>query len=109
MENQTVNEGKTIAIIAYLWWIGLIIAFILNNDKRNSFATFHIRQMIGLSLLSLANYFVIREYVNSWGASVVDLLLFVLWLVGFIGALQGEEKKIPLLGDQFQDWFKNVG
>ncbi len=109
MENQTVNEGKTIAIIAYLWWIGLIIAFIMNNDKRNSFATFHIRQMIGLSLLSLANYFVIREYINSWGAGVVDLCLFVLWLIGFIGALQGEEKKIPLLGDQFQDWFKNVG
>lgn len=109
MENQTVKEGKSIAIIAYLWWIGLIVAFIMNNDKRNSFATFHIRQMIGLCLLSLANYFVIREYINSWGAGLIDLGLFVFWIIGFIGALQGEEKKIPLLGNQFQDWFKNVG
>lgn len=109
MENHTVKEGKTIAIIAYLWWIGLIIAFLMNNEKRNSFATFHIRQMIGLSLLSLANYFILREFVNSWGANIVDLFLFVLWIIGFIGALQGEEKRIPLLGDQFQEWFKNVG
>ena len=35
MENQTVNDGKTIAIISYLWWIGLIIAFISNWYKRN--------------------------------------------------------------------------
>ena len=47
MENHTVYEGKTMAIISYFWWIGLIIAFIMNNNKKNTFASFHIRQMIG--------------------------------------------------------------
>ncbi|NOR27392.1 MAG: hypothetical protein GQ540_02570 [Lutibacter sp.] len=108
MENQTVTEGKTIAIISYITWFGTLIAFIINNDKRNSFAAFHIRQMVGLSLFSLANIFVVGLYVNSGISGLISLILFVFWIIGFIGAIQGEEKKIPLLGDLFQEWFKGI-
>ncbi len=41
----------------------------------------------------------------SW---IVSIFIFVLWIIGFIGAIQGEEKKVPLLGDLFQDWFKGI-
>ena len=44
MENTTVNEGKTMAIIAYVTVIGTIIAYFMNKDKNNSFAEFHIKQ-----------------------------------------------------------------
>jgi len=108
MENQTVNEGKTTAIISYITWIGTIIAFIMNNDKRNSFAAFHIRQMIGLSIFSLVNTFIIARYGGVWASGIVGLGLFVLWIIGFVGAIQGEEKKVPLVGDLFQDWFKGI-
>ena len=108
MENQTVQEGKTIAIISYITWIGTLVAFIMNNDKKNSFAAFHIRQMIGLSLFSLANVFIIARFIGGWASGAISLGLFVLWIIGLIGAVQGEEKKIPLLGDLFQDWFKSV-
>jgi uncharacterized membrane protein len=109
MENTTVTEGKTMAIISYITWIGTLIAFIMNNDKKNSFAAFHIRQMIGLSIFSIANSFIIGRYVNYYVAGAINLVLFVLWIIGFIGAIQGEEKKIPLFGDMFQDWFKGIG
>lgn len=109
MDNQTVNEGKTIAIISYITWIGTLIAFIMNNEKRNSFAAFHIRQMVGLSILSLINSFIIGRYAGTWITAGIGLALFVLWIIGFIGALQGEERKIPILGDSFQDWFKGIG
>ena len=107
MDQNTVNEGKTMAIISYLWFIGLIIAFIMNNSKKNTFAQFHIRQMIGLSLLYLVNQYVIAKFIPIAGM-IVGLGLLVLWIIGFIGAIQGEEKKAPLLGDQFQDWFKGI-
>lgn len=109
MENQTVNEGKTTAIISYLWIIGWIIAFIMNNDKKNSFASFHIRQSLGLViLLTIIN---ILDWQMGLGmiSWILDIGVFVLWILGFIGAIQGEEKKIPLLGDQFQEWFKGIG
>ena len=109
MENTTVNEGKNIAIISYLWIIGLIIAFIMNNDKKNSFAAFHIRQMVGLTLLSIAIGIVSRFADLGYIGSILGLFSFALWVIGFIGAIQGEEKSVPLLGDMFQDWFKDIG
>jgi len=107
MENTTVNEGKTAAIISYFWWIGLVIAFIMNSSKKNPFTSFHIRQILGLLLLSLLNG-LIYKYVGATAGGIIGLGLFVLWIIGFIGAVQGEEKRIPLLGDMFQDWFKGI-
>ncbi len=105
--NGTVEEGKTMAIISYITLIGTIIAYVMNNDKKNSFASFHIRQMIGLSIISLINSFGIARFSGTVSL-IISLILFVLWIIGFIGAIQGEEKKVPLLGDMFQEWFKGI-
>jgi len=109
MENTTVTEGKTIAIISYITFIGTIIAFIMNNDKKNSFAAFHIRQMIGIILLGIAINVIARIANLGMISTILSLLPVILWVIGFIGVLQGEEKKVPLLGDMFQDWFKGIG
>ncbi len=109
MENSTVTSGKTIAIISYLWIIGWIIAFFMNNSKKNSFASFHIRQSLGLIIiLTIMN---ILEWkfnlgIISW---IVEIALIILWIIAFIGVLQGQEKKVPFLGDMFQQWFKGIG
>jgi uncharacterized membrane protein len=108
MDNYTVKEGKTIAIISYITWIGTIIAFLMNNDKRNYFASFHIRQSMGLAILSLLNSFVIIKFFDFWTLGIISLSIFILRIVGLVGAIQGEEKRIPLFGDAFQDWFKNI-
>lgn len=108
MENQTVNEGKTTAIISYITIIGTVIALIMNSSKKNSFASFHIRQMIGLTLLGMVNQYIITKFLGNTVGMVIAIVLFVLWIIGFIGAIQGNEKSIPVLGDQFQDWFKNI-
>jgi len=109
MYNQTVNEGKTIAIISYLTIIGTVIAFIMNQNKQNSFASFHIRQSIGIGLLSFVISFITRFTYFNWIDNLMWLGVFAFWVIGLIGAAQGEERKIPLLGDQFQEWFKNIG
>lgn len=109
MYNQTVNEGKTIAIISYLTIIGTVIAFIMNQNKQNSFASFHLRQSIGIGLLSFAISFITRFTYFNWIDNLMWLGIFAFWVIGLIGAAQGEERKIPLLGDQFQKWFKNIG
>lgn len=108
MNNFNINEGKTIAIISYITWIGTLIAFIMNNDKRNQFAAFHIRQMIGLSIFSLGNTFLLASYVSDLTTSLISAGLFVLWIIGLVGAAKGERKSVPLVGDIFQDWFKGI-
>ena len=108
MENQTVNEGKTTAIISHLWIIGLIIAFFMNNNKKNSFASFYIRQMVGLNLIQLLNGWIIYKFIGGTAGAIVGFIVFILWVISLIGAIKGEEKLVPAIGLQFQDWFKNI-
>lgn len=109
MNTGTINEGKTIAIISYITVIGTIIAFIMNNDKHNSFAAFHIRQALGLVLLGFAINLLGRYIDSLLPLGILGFGVLILWIIGLIGAIQGEEKRVPLLGDQFQEWFKNIG
>lgn len=108
MENFTVKEGKTNAIISYLTIIGTLVAFILNKDKKNYFSSFHIRQSIGLNILYFANQWIIYKYLGSTAGWIVGVAIFVLWIIGIIGAVNEEEKLVPFLGDKFQEWFKNI-
>ncbi len=105
LPENNVESGKTTAIISYI----TIIALVLNNSKKNSFASFHIRQMIGLNILQILNTWIIGTYISEMASSVVGIGLLVLWVIGFMGVMKGEEKKVPIVGDQFQEWFKNIG
>ncbi len=108
MENPTAEEGKTIAIISYITLIGLIIAFIMNNDKKNAFASFHIRQSTGIILLAIViNVIFYIVYVPILPL-ILSIGLLVLWILGLISAVQGEMKPVPVLGVQFQQWFKGM-
>ncbi|MEE4000535.1 hypothetical protein V1T75_09295 [Tenacibaculum sp. FZY0031] len=108
MENLTVNEGKTEAIISHFTVIGLIIGFILNMNKRNDFASFYIRQMLGLNVLQLLNGWVVYRYLGSNAGWIVGVLLFVLWLISLLAVLKGEKKLVPVVGEQFQNLFKGI-
>jgi len=109
MNTNTVKDGKTIAIISYITIIGLIIAFVMNQNKKNYFASFHIRQAIGIALLDLV-ISMVANYMNlGIIGTVLGLGALALSIIGIIGAVQGEERKIPFLGDQFQEWFKSIG
>ena len=109
MENLTTDEGKPTAIIAYLWVIGLVIAFLMNSTKKNAFASFHIRQAVGLIAIHLIIQLVDRFLGMGMLTWVFDIGLLILWVLGIFSAIQGEEKTVPLLGDQFQEWFKGIG
>jgi len=109
MYNQSVSEGKTMAIISYITIIGTLVAFIMNQNKRNYFAAFHIRQALGIFLTGLIVNFLQRYIDYNWVDILLSMGVFVLWIIGLISAVQGEEKTVPLLGDQFQEWFRNIG
>ncbi|WP_310554943.1 hypothetical protein [Flavobacterium sp.] len=107
MENN-IEQGKQTAIIAYLTIIGAVIAIFMNNESKNPFASFHIRQSLGIFLSWFAlGYFV--SYFDNWGVSSgFYLFIFILWVYGFVGAIQGEQKLVPIVGEFFQKLFKNI-
>ncbi len=99
---------KTIAIIAYLHLIGAIIALFMNLENKNSFASFHIRQGLGLSLTQiLCGYFI--GYFNSFMITFSFwIFVSILWFYGFWHAINNQMKPIPLLGNYFQKIFNKV-
>jgi uncharacterized membrane protein len=107
MTEQTIQEGRTMAIIAYFTFVGLIIAIIMNLDKKNPFTTFHIRQMLGLVIMLLVSN-ITEAYLNSWLGTIFWVITFVSWIFGLFHAIKSEAKPIPVLGDKFQEWFANI-
>lgn len=108
MTNPTNDSGKNTAIISYITVIGAIIALFMNMENKSSFASFHIRQALGIFIsFFLIGYFI--GYFDSWLiSSAFYIFYFILWIYGFLGALQGKMNLIPLLGKQFQNLFKNI-
>lgn len=107
MNYNSIADGKNTAIISYLWIIGLLIAFIMNQNKRNRFAAFHIRQSLGISLFSFGLSLITKFGIPIFG-SILFLGLFVLWVIGLLSAIKGEEKPVPLVGELFQNWFSTL-
>ena len=96
-------DAKTKAIVAHITLIGWIIALVVNqNENKEEFTSFYIRQMLGLILLSIVLSFI--PFVNLFGW----IIAFVLWLLSLIGAASGETKLTPIVGEYFQDWFKSL-
>ncbi|MBN4047118.1 hypothetical protein JYU05_01075 [bacterium AH-315-P13] len=104
---ETIKQGKTLAIVSYFTFVGLLIALILNLEKKNPFTTFHIRQMFGLIIMLIVSN-VTEKYIDSWLGSSFWIITFVCWLYGLFYALKGEYKEIPYLGAKFQEWFRNI-
>lgn len=81
-------DTKTTGIVAYLTWVGLLIAF-LAGDKEG--AKFHINQALVIMLFTLAS--VIPFIGWLWG-----VFMLVCWVMGLIAAIKEEEKEVPLIG-----------
>lgn len=106
---NTADKGKNTAIVAYMTIIGAVIAIFMNQEENKSdFASFHIRQALGLFLsFFILGYFV--GYANSWTVTFAFYLFyFILWIYGFLGAVQQQKREIPLVGSFFQNIFKNL-
>ena len=106
--NNEANDGKTAAIVAYLTIVGTIIAYFMNNDSKNSFASFHIRQGLGIHI-TFYLLGVIVSWFDSWLISTpFYIFIIILWGYGILAAIQGERNEVPLLGRQYQKWFSTI-
>lgn len=79
---------KTTGIVAYITWIGLIIAVCIGDREG---AKFHVNQALVIFLFSLLSGIPIIGWI--WG-----VFIFVCWIMGLIAAVNEEEKEVPLIG-----------
>ena len=105
---NTSSKGKQTAIVSYLTLVGTVIAIFMNQEEnRSGFASFHIRQALGIfNTFFLLGYPI--GYLDNWMVSASFwVIIFILWLYGFMNCLNGEQKSVPLVGAFYQNLFKS--
>lgn len=107
METQTTtNKNSSMHVIAYITFIGLIIAILSNKDK-DELTSYHIRQSLGIALTGVALWIFAVIPILGWIISFVgSIFLLVLWVMGLINALNNKKTPVPVLGEKYNTWFK---
>ncbi|PIN73787.1 hypothetical protein COV20_05565 [Candidatus Woesearchaeota archaeon CG10_big_fil_rev_8_21_14_0_10_45_16] len=107
MDKHT-DDRKVIAIVSYITFVGLIVAFILNQEKKDQLISFHVRQSLMIHLTGIVMGIVLTFNFIRFLDTILWFLLTILWLMGLIYAIQGEMKEVPVLGPYAQQWFRGM-
>jgi uncharacterized membrane protein len=118
----TTDNGKNVGIISYITIIGWLIAyFAMHNEKKTELGSYQLRQTLLLYIiyfgvqiiwrLVIVSFFFTSLTMISLAATIimiVNILFFIVWIIGFIGAVNGQKKPIPLIGDKAQTMFPGI-
>ena len=99
---QNPDNGKTVAIIAHITFIGWIVAIVMNRQNKTEFGSYYIRQTLGIWILML-----ILGIIPVVGC-FAGLLGIVLVIISLVNAANGKMVPIAVVGTYFQDWFKSL-
>ncbi|MGY0392534.1 hypothetical protein ACW5R3_08280 [Bizionia sp. KMM 8389] len=108
MTSETIQKGKTMAILSYFTILGSIIAIIMNSDVKNPFTSFHAKQGLGLNL----TYMIVAYFVSSFDSFIISIgfwvAMGVLFMYGIYSAITETTKEVPLLGAVYQKLFATI-
>ncbi len=101
------------AILSYITLIGFVVAIILHTSKKTPLGAFHLRQVLGLIVTGMAfgMCVIALVFIPILGWLVIAagwISMLVLVVMGFISAVTGQQKPVPVLGEHYQKWFANV-
>lgn len=92
-------DGKTKAIVAHIFFIGWIIAFVVNMNEKDEITSFYLRQTLVLHLIMIMGWIPVL-------GNLLALVALVFLVISLLSAIQNEQKEIPFVGQYFQEWFK---
>ena len=110
------KEDSTVALLAYITIIGFIIAIVMHSSKKTALGAFHLRQMLGLVVTGFVIWIpcaiismipMVNLVMVLLGPAIL-IAMFVFWVMGFIAAINGQQKPVPLVGEYYQKWFANA-
>jgi len=95
---EDIKANKVMAILSY---IGILVLIPLFAAKNSKFARFHTNQglvlFIAALLVSAADWFLGKIHLGIIGW-ILDVLVFVLAIIGIVNAAQGKAKELPWIG-----------
>jgi uncharacterized membrane protein len=115
------DNGKLAGIVSYFSIIGWLIAYFgIYQNNKTSLGSYQLRQTLLFHIVSMVVHYglgiILGAMIFSGGSFyflhniiwLVDIGLFILWIIGLIGAINGEEKPIPLIGERAQSMFSGI-
>ncbi|MDG2432076.1 hypothetical protein [Flavobacterium sp.] len=109
MDKKTIDEGKTAAITCYILGIGVFIAMSMNAEDKNKFASFHIRQGLGITITFVSLGLIISNFDSLMISAPMWIFIMILWSYGIFSAINGSTQPMPILGKYFQKWLSSIG
>ena len=114
------ENGKTASMISYFFILGWLIAYFgFHQNNRTSLGSYQLRQTLlfhivsmvvsyGLSIFLAAIWISTGLFSFYYFIRLVNLGFFIIWIIGLIGAISGEKRPIPLLGEAAQTMFSGI-
>lgn len=124
MENENnitlSGSGKVAGIVSYFGLIGWLVAYFgLHRDRKTALGSYQLRQTLLFAIAStvicmvlgfLLGMLIVATGIAAIGylGTAIYIVLLIIWLIGFIGAIKGEQKPMPLIGEKAQKMFPNI-
>jgi hypothetical protein len=121
---STTDNGKNVGIISYLTIIGWLIAYFgMHQNNKTELGSYQLRQTLLLHIVSFLVSWILgmiftaiffsSGFTTGWFSIaainwLIRVAFLVLWLIGFIGAVNGEKKPIPFIGEKAQTLFSGI-
>ncbi len=111
------DNGKLVAILSYMTLVGWLVALVMHNSQKTTLGAYHLRQSLLLFLAALCAYaaimFIAVVPLLGWligivAIPVVGIGSLILWVMGLVAAVNGEQKPIPVIGEKAQEIFKDL-
>jgi uncharacterized membrane protein len=103
------TKEKLLAVLSYLSIVGWIIVLIVfqSSMSKSNFIRFHLRQSLGVILLSMAGGFIFYLIAGMFNLlfllEAFSFILFVYWILGLVYSLMGDMKYLPYIGRYFDE------
>jgi len=102
MNQKSKSVKINYGVLAYLTFIGLIVAYHLNRQQKDPNTTWHIKNMFGLVLGLFAAVWLQNFPIGFY----IYWTVVCLWMFCLLMAILKQNKGIPFLSEAFQRWFK---
>jgi len=98
-KSKGIENEHFAAILCYVL-VGIIWYFADEKMKKSSLVNFHSKQAINLWIFSAAIGIVAHFmlFMGVFVSFVGGIVIFVLWVLGIINALNAKQKEIPIIG-----------
>ena len=103
-------DRKTLSIVSYITLIGWLVAYFQYKHKpKDPLVNYHLRQSLGIAILSIlvsvGITVVVRMMPALWVLTYAQLAVLLLWILGILNAANEKMQPVPVVGPMFENKF----